>query len=122
MEGEGSSRGRGDVVAEISNGLVALHMKYYGKGPREAKTHLVDDTVICILREGFTSVEQTLIEADRGQTVRDMRANFHGVKQDEFIEVVESATGRSVTAYMSQLHMGPDLAVEIFLLGPEGAE
>ena len=107
------------MVTTISNGLVSLHMEYYGKGPREAKTHFMDDTIVCVLREGFTSVEQALIEADRGETVRDMRANFHGVKRDKFIGVVERATGRHVSAYMSQLHMNPDMAVEIFLLEPD---
>ena len=47
------------MLAQISTGLVQLHSRYYGKGPTKAKTHLVNDTVVCILRGGFTTVERT---------------------------------------------------------------
>jgi hypothetical protein len=36
----------------------------------------------------------------------------------QFTELVEEATGRPVVAYMSQVHVDPDLAVELFMLGP----
>ena len=49
----------GRSLAQISTGLVQLHSRYYGKGPTKAKTHLVDDTVVSILRGGFTRVERT---------------------------------------------------------------
>ena len=36
--------------------------------------------------------------------------------EEHFIEVVENATGRQVHAYMSQIHVDPDMAVEMFML------
>jgi hypothetical protein len=38
--------------------------------------------------------------------------------EDEFRTVVEEATGRRVIAYMSSIHVDPDLAVEIFVMEP----
>jgi hypothetical protein len=38
--------------------------------------------------------------------------------EDEFRTVVEEATGRKVIAYMSTVHIDPDLAVELFVLEP----
>ena len=43
---------KGEVLANISNALVRLHKEYYGKGPTRAKTFVVDDAVVCILRTG----------------------------------------------------------------------
>ncbi len=106
----------GEVLARISNGLVGLHMRFYGKGPEEAKTYYVDDTVVCVLRGGFTTVEHTLRDHGHGATVRDMREGFQEAMQDEFTNVVEEATGRKVSAYLSQVHLDPDVAVEIFML------
>jgi hypothetical protein len=37
---------------------------------------------------------------------------------DEFRRIVEEATGRSVIAYTSSIHVRPDLAVELFVLDP----
>jgi uncharacterized protein YbcI len=34
-----------------------------------------------------------------------------------FKKIVSDLTGREVIAFMSQTHVGPDLAVEIFQLG-----
>jgi uncharacterized protein YbcI len=38
--------------------MVSLHRRFYGKGPTEAKTYAINDTVICILEGGFTTVER----------------------------------------------------------------
>ena len=108
----------GEVMARISTGLVQLHSRYYGKGPTKAKTHLVNDTVICILRGGFTTVERTLIDQGNVDTVYNMRRSFQMVMEEQFTAIVQEATGRRVIAYMSQIHQNPDLAVEIFMLEP----
>jgi uncharacterized protein YbcI len=124
MESTRHERSTGERLASISTGLVQLHSRYYGKGPTKAKTHLVNDTVICILRGGFTRVEQTLIEQGKPEPVYAMRRSFQRAMEAEFTRVVEEATDRKVVAYMSQIHEGPDMAVEIFVLEPrlDGAE
>jgi uncharacterized protein YbcI len=106
------------MLAQISTGLVQLHSRYYGKGPTKAKTHQVNDTVVSILRGGFTTVEQTLIETGQVESVYQMRRSFQQAMEDDFRNVVETATGRRVIAYMSSIHVDPDLAVEIFVLEP----
>jgi uncharacterized protein YbcI len=112
----GHPRAGGETLAEISTGLVQLHSRYYGKGPTKAKTHIFDDTVVCTLMGGFTTVEQTLIEAGEGESVYAMRRSFQQAMEEEFERVVEEATGRRVIAYMSAIHLNPAVAVEVFLL------
>ncbi len=112
---------RGEMLAAISTGLVQLHSRYYGKGPTKAKTHMVNDTVISILRGGFTTVERTLVETGKTESVYQMRRSFQQAMEEEFTKVVEGATGRRVIAYMSQIHTDPDLAVELFVLEPQEA-
>jgi uncharacterized protein YbcI len=108
----------GPMLANITNGLARLHTQYYGKGPTRAKSYLVNDMVICVLREGFTTVERTLIEDHRHEAVHQIRRTFQTAMQDRFTHVVEEATGRKVIAYMSQVHVDPDIAVELFMLEP----
>lgn len=115
---------RGEVLAQISTGLVQLHSRYYGKGPTKAKTHIVNDTVVCILKGGFTTVERTLLDTGDSESVHLMRRSFQQAMEQDFRKVVEGATGRTVIAYMSTLHTDPDLAVELFVMEPleEAAE
>jgi uncharacterized protein YbcI len=110
---------RGEAMAAISTGLVQLHSRYFGKGPTKAKTYLVDDTVICLLRGGFTRVEETLIETGNVQAVYDIRRSFQAAMKEHFTRVVEEAAGRKVIAYMSQIHHDPDVAMELFVLEPD---
>jgi uncharacterized protein YbcI len=112
------SRPRGEMAAAISTGLVQLHRQYYGKGPTKAKTYFVNDTVVCILEGGFTTVERTLIADGQSDAVYEIRRSFQKAMEAQFTEVVEEATSRNVIAYMSQIHEDPDLAVELFVLEP----
>jgi uncharacterized protein YbcI len=110
-------------LAQISTGLVQLHSRFYGKGPTKAKTYLVGDMVVSVLRGGFTRVERTLLDTGQVESVYQMRRSFQQAMDDEFRRVVEEATGRQVIAYMSSINVDPDLAVELFLLDPvEGDE
>jgi uncharacterized protein YbcI len=106
------------MLAQISVGLVQLHSRFYGKGPTKAKTHMVNDTVICILRGGFTTVERSLLDTGEIESVFQMRRSFQTAMEDEFRRIVEEATQRKVIAYMSSIHVDPDLAVEFFVLEP----
>jgi uncharacterized protein YbcI len=106
------------MLAQISTGLVQLHSRYYGKGPTKAKTHMVDDTVVCILRGGFTTVERTLLDTGEVESVYQMRRSFQQAMEENFRLIVEETTGRNVIAYMSSIHVDPDLAVELFVLEP----
>ena len=122
----GGGRGRritapkreGERLAEISNGLVQLHSQFYGKGPTAAKTFRMHDTIVCVLREGFTTVERTLIDDGKPEAVYSIRRTFQKAMESRFRDVVERATGKTVVAYMSQIHVDPDVAVELFLLEP----
>jgi uncharacterized protein YbcI len=115
---ETQTRSPGTTAAAISDGLVHLHKEYYGKGPTKAKTYLVNDTVVCMLRGGFTVVERTLIDDGRAEAVHEVRRSFQSSMETRFTAVVEEATGRKVIAYLSQIHSDPDLALEVFVLEP----
>jgi uncharacterized protein YbcI len=80
---------------------------------------LIDDLVVCILWDSFTTVEQTLLAHGKSEAVENFRRSFQAAMEPQFTEVVEQATGRRVRAYMSQVHVKPDFALELFLLAPK---
>ena len=108
----------GDVRTEISDGLVALLKDYYGRGPDRTKTYVNDDLVVCLLRGGFTRVEQTLLEEGHGDDVIRQRMVFQQVMRKRFEQVVERATGRRVIGFMSGNQQDPDMICEVFVLAP----
>ncbi len=113
-----TSKRHGEVLTEISDGMVALLKEYYGVGPTQAKTYYQDDLVVCILRGGFTRVEQTLLDGDRRRAVIEQRMAFQEVMRERFEGVIGHATGRSVIGFMSGNQQDPDMICEVFILSP----
>lgn len=108
----------GEELTAISDGLVALLKEYYGRGPTRAKSYYEDDLVVCVLRGGFSRVEQTLLEGGRGGAVIQQRMEFQELMRQRFEAVIERATGRQVIGFMSGNQQHPDMMCEVFILGP----
>jgi uncharacterized protein YbcI len=108
----------GETLTAISDGLVALLKDYYGRGPTQAKTYYQDDLVVCLLRGGFTRVEQTLLDGGRGHAVIQQRMEFQEVMRERFEAVIQQATGRRVIGFMSGNQQDPDMICEVFILTP----
>jgi uncharacterized protein YbcI len=112
------SRTHGDVLTAISDGVVALLKEFYGRGPTRVKSYYEDDLVVCVLRGGFSRVEQTLLEGGRGPAVIQQRMEFQELMRERFEAVVEHATGRPVIGFMSGNQQHPDMMCEVFILAP----
>jgi len=109
------SPARGALVSQLSREIVQLHARLYGRGPTKARSYLQGDYAICILEEVFTTAERTLIEAGSGDHVHDTRKKFQDAVKEEFVEVVERITGRTVRVFLSQVDIEANLALEFFI-------
>lgn len=108
----------GDVLTTISDGMVALLKEFYGRGPSRTKSYYEDDIVVCLLRGGFSRVEQTLLEGGRGAAVIQQRMEFQELMRERFTGLIERATGRRVIGFMSGNQQHPDIMCEVFVLAP----
>ena len=117
MSQDGASA-TGTELSSITVAMVQLHRRFYGKGPTEAKTYAINDTILCILKGGFTTVERTLVADGKIDEVERIRRSFQKTMKERFIEVIESTLDRKVLGYMSQINADPDIAIELFLLEP----
>jgi uncharacterized protein YbcI len=105
--------------AMISTAAVQLLHEYTGRGPTKAKTMISDNVVTLLLADTLTKGEQKLVETGHARRVLDVRHDFQMVMQDDLVAVVERQLERDVVAFMSQNHIDPDYAVEVFVLGPD---
>jgi uncharacterized protein YbcI len=117
-DAQGTPRTHGDVLTAISDGMVALLKEFYGRGPTRAKSYYEDDLVVCLLRGGFSRVEQTLLAGGRGSSVIQQRMEFQELMRERFESVIEHATGRQVIGFMSGNQQDPDIMCEVFILAP----
>ena len=99
--------------------MVALHERYHHRTPATAKTQLMSDELLaCVMGGVYTDLEKTMIELQRRTVVQETRSAFQDAMQDRFIAEVQRLSGRRVTAFISNTHVGPDLEIELFVLAP----
>jgi uncharacterized protein YbcI len=109
----------GKLLSEITNRIVAFMREHYGRGPIKAKTYVLDNLIVCVLNDGFTAIERTMMEGGEPERVLEMRRDFQRMMKVRYSEMIEQLTGRKVLAFLSQAHVDPDLTVEMFLMdGP----
>jgi uncharacterized protein YbcI len=117
---EGSEQGSvvgDDVLAAVTQAMVALHERYYGRKPVSSRTMMMgDDMLACLLGDVYTDVEKTMIELQRKAVVHETRSAFQQAMEHRFIAAVQGITGRRVARFISTHHVGPDLELELFLL------
>jgi uncharacterized protein YbcI len=90
--------------------------EHYGRGPIKAKTYLLDNLIVCVLSDGFTAIERTMMEGGEPERVLELRRDFQRMMKDRYTTMIEELTGRKVLAFLSQAHVEPDLTIEMFLL------
>ena len=102
--------------AMISTSAVQLLHQYTGRGPTKAKTTIDGDLVAVVLADTLTVGERKLVENGRAERVLALRHDYQTVMRADLVALVERHLDRKVVAFMSQNHIDPDLAVEIFVL------
>jgi len=107
--------------AMISTAAVQLLHEYTGRGPTKAKTLIHEDLVTIVLADTLTAGERKLVETGRSDRVLQLRADYQAVMRNDLVALVEGQVHRKVVAFMSQNHIDPDLAVELFVLAPVAA-
>jgi uncharacterized protein YbcI len=106
----------GALAAAISSAVVGLVREYTGRGPTKARTSIVDNLVVVMLRDTLTKGERALVRNGREAKVLEIRTEFQAAMRDDCVARVQELTGRPVIAMMSTNHIDPDLAVELFVL------
>ena len=111
-------RGDKPPVEMISTAAVQILHEYTGRGPTQAKTVINDDLVTIVLADTLAQGERTLVDHGLSDRVLQLRHDYQLAMRDDLVALVERQLDRKVIAFMSQNHIDPYLAVEVFILAP----
>jgi uncharacterized protein YbcI len=118
---EGVAR-QGKLAPAISNAVVQELASTTGRGPTQAKTTMGDNAVFVVLQDTLTRGKRSLVGAGESEAVLDLRRRWQKVMRAGCSRKIEELTGRAVVGFMSDNHIDPDIAVEVFILDPLGAD
>lgn len=117
-EKDATSLSGGELNAAITRELVRIHTSAIGRGPRKSYSFHSGDTLVTIMLGVLTRAEQTLVSYREGEAVLATRRLSQRAMAEEMKAVVARLTGREVLACMSDNHIDPDMAVQVFILAP----
>jgi uncharacterized protein YbcI len=109
----------GELLAAISTTVVRVVADYTGRGPTRARTFINGDWIFVAVQDGLTKGERKLIAIGRDDFVLATRKTFQSAMREELSREVETLTGRTVIAFLSDNHVDPDIGLEAMLLAPD---
>lgn len=99
--------------------MVRIHSANLGRGPTKSFAFHHGTIVVAVMEEALTRAERSLASNGEREAVLAMRRLFQRTMRDALTASVEKLTGRNVVAFLSDNHLDPEMAVEIFVLdGP----
>ena len=111
----------GWMMQDVSNAMVALHKEQFGRGPTRVQSHFAGaDALLCVMDDALLPAESKMVDMGEQQRVRDTRMFFQVATAAEFIETVETITGRTVRAFASASDPDHGVVMENFIFEPEG--
>lgn len=102
------------LLARLTNAIVQVQKESWGKGPERAKSYLLDDFLLVVMRGGLTKAEETMLEVGEADRVRDFRQTFQNRAAERYTTLIEELTGQKVVTYQSQILFDPTILLEVF--------
>ena len=94
MSQEIKKKTKGELEAELTKEIVRVEKEYLGRGPIDARTHLINDMALVRLRGVLTLAEEKLAETQDGRTlVKDARRQLFETSRPMLAEIVRKTLG-----------------------------
>jgi len=111
------TRTKGQIQAEISDAVVRLQREQTGRGPNQARTHIVEDMIIVRLQEVLTPAERQLTGNPHGQSlIKQFHQQMHEIARRSLEQIVEAATGCRVLSVHNDVSTKTGEQVAIYVL------
>ena len=108
---------KGEIEAEITRAIVQFEIDYMGRGPKAARTRIVEDMVLIRLTGVLTPAEQQLTQsADGGELVKKMRSTLIEKARPFLYQVVSDITGAKIVDLYTDISTASGERVFVFSL------
>jgi uncharacterized protein YbcI len=87
-------KSRGEMEDELTKAMIRFEKDYFGRGPVEARTYIIQDMILVRLRGILTPAEQQLAESREGMLmIKDIRRQLFETARPHLVEMVHQITG-----------------------------
>ena len=105
------------MEAEISRAMVQFEIDYMGRGPKEARTHIIEDVVLVRLKGVLTPAEQRLTKSPDGvELIKKMRSTLIETAKPLLYQVVGDIMGAKIVSVHTDISTVLGERVIVFVL------
>ncbi|MCB0015490.1 MAG: DUF2294 domain-containing protein, partial [Anaerolineales bacterium] len=100
--------------AELTRAIVQFEKEYLGRGPKDARTYVIDDMILIRLKGLLTPAEQKLAESDDGRMlVKETRRRLFESSLPTLRQLVHDIAGADVISLHTDMssHTGERIIV-----------
>ncbi len=110
-----TNRTKGQIEADISAAITQFEKEHLGRGPKEARTFIIQDMVLIRLRGVLTPAEEKLAKDEGGaQLIKQMRMRLIESSRRLLVQIIEENTGTKVTTVHTDISTRTGERVFIF--------
>ncbi|MBI2998333.1 MAG: DUF2294 domain-containing protein [Deltaproteobacteria bacterium] len=108
---------KGEMEAEISEAMVKFEIEYMGRGPKEARSHIIEDMVLVRLKGVLTPVEQQLTKsADGMELIKRVRSTLIHSARAELSQRIIDISGVQVLDIHTDISTASGERIFVFIL------
>ncbi len=108
---------KGEIEAEISRAIVQFEIDYMGRGPKEARTHVIEDMLLVRLKGVLTPAEEQLTQTAEGsELVKKMRAILIDKSRPLLYQVVGDIAGAKIRDLHTDISTASGERLFVFIL------
>ena len=107
------------MEAEVSQAVVKYEREYMGRGPTDARTHLLRDMVIVRLKGILTPAEHQLVKVEGVELLKEVRTKLLETGRQRLEKSVQEITGLPVVSMHSDLSTKTGERIVIFVLSED---
>ena len=88
---------KGEIEASLCQAMSKFEQEYMGRGPKEIRTHLIDDLLVVRMQGVLTAAEQHLVETlpvDKGRDLlKQVRSQLIEIARPKMEKMIQLITG-----------------------------
>ena len=108
---------KGTIEAEVSNAVVRFQREQQGRGPSDARAHLVGELILVRCTGIFTPTEARLAVTDEGRRlIKSARQELRSISHAEIEAIIADIAGCAVLRSYGDLNVEVAEQVEVYVL------
>ena len=108
---------KGQMEDEISKAIIKFQKEHMGRGPKEAKTYIIEDMILVRLKETLTPAEQTLGNSPKGAgLIKEVKMQLMESSRLLLEDIICNLTGCKVTSIHTDISTRTGERVILFIL------